>query len=521
MSDFFLDNFNSSDTLQSPEDDHVEKLIEEFKDAYEEDPWPTKCLESITDETIEFEVQRSFKRRSLSNSSRYIKESHTTMDNVSSNSSDQHHCSTRSVRRRMDNDSSMSRSTSRLTYSPVASTPPSQYSLTTPSPHRYMYSNVTASPSFGTTSPFFSFEGNTAVETGTIERNVASLHISRDSLLQQQQQQQQQRSLSSSRDFDYNSYSDALGQPRRPSSSLPTETSIPVISRELEKITINDKEYTILKEIGKGSSGKVYQVMSHTKGEIYALKVIEVKRPEDFQNTVNEIGLLKSLNEEENIICLVDHHTTSSLIYMIMEYGEIDLATLIHNHSRKDWDINFVRYYWGQMLHAVNAIHIKSIVHSDLKPANFVLAKGRLKLIDFGIAKKYSDDTTSIHRDIQVGTINYMSPEALSDTNEGTDGAGSLIKLGSASDVWSLACILYQMVYGKTPFFHMTIAQKVANIPNPQYNINFPKQIMYGPSNISVDIPDSLISLLSRCLNRSPKLRPTILELLNHPFVNL
>lgn len=54
------------------------------------------------------------------------------------------------------------------------------------------------------------------------------------------------------------------------------------------------------------------------------------------------------------------------------------------------------------MLQSVNAIHRKGIVHSDLKPANFVLVKGWLKLIDFGIAKKISDDTTNIHRGVQV-----------------------------------------------------------------------------------------------------------------------
>lgn len=65
------------------------------------------------------------------------------------------------------------------------------------------------------------------------------------------------------------------------------------------------------------------------------------------------------------------------------------------------------------MLRAVHAIHEEAIVHSDLKPANFVLVKGSLKLIDFGIAKAIPNDTTNIHRDSQVGTINYMSPEAI------------------------------------------------------------------------------------------------------------
>lgn len=54
------------------------------------------------------------------------------------------------------------------------------------------------------------------------------------------------------------------------------------------------------------------------------------------------------------------------------------------------------------MLKAVNAIHENNIVHSDLKPANFVVVKGFLKLIDFGIAKTVSDDTTNIQRDVPV-----------------------------------------------------------------------------------------------------------------------
>ena len=57
------------------------------------------------------------------------------------------------------------------------------------------------------------------------------------------------------------------------------------------------------------------------------------------------------------------------------------------------------------MLEAVEAIHNEKIVHSDLKPANFVLVKGRLKLIDFGIANAIANDTTNIQRDNQVETI--------------------------------------------------------------------------------------------------------------------
>lgn len=65
------------------------------------------------------------------------------------------------------------------------------------------------------------------------------------------------------------------------------------------------------------------------------------------------------------------------------------------------------------MLEAVQAVHDQQVVHTDLKPANFVLVKGKLKIIDFGIAKAIANDTVNIHRDTQIGTVNYMSPEAI------------------------------------------------------------------------------------------------------------
>lgn len=66
-------------------------------------------------------------------------------------------------------------------------------------------------------------------------------------------------------------------------------------------------------------------------------------------------------------------------------------------------------YIWQQILQAVNTIHEERIVHSDLKPANFLLVKGSLKLIDFGIAKAIMSDTTNIQRDSQVNIIRHPS----------------------------------------------------------------------------------------------------------------
>ncbi|KAJ1551202.1 Dual-specificity kinase, spindle pole body (SPB) duplication and spindle checkpoint function, partial [Cladochytrium tenue] len=113
---------------------------------------------------------------------------------------------------------------------------------------------------------------------------------------------------------------------------------------------------------------------------------------------------------------------------------------------------------------------------------NFILVEGTLKLIDFGIAKSIPNDTTNIHRDYQ---------------------------LGRASDVWSLGCILYQLVYGRPPFASLPIVQKLSAIPDPSYAIAFP----------AIEDP-SLVDAMRACLDRDPRRRPSIPGLLAHPSLH-
>jgi len=88
-----------------------------------------------------------------------------------------------------------------------------------------------------------------------------------------------------------------------------------------------------------------------------------------------------------------------------LECGEADLAQIMR---RDKFDAIYLRFCWKQMLEAVQTIHEEKedarIIHGDLKPANFVMVGGRLKLIDFGIAKTIQNDTTNIVRDNQVCT---------------------------------------------------------------------------------------------------------------------
>jgi serine/threonine-protein kinase TTK/MPS1 len=159
---------------------------------------------------------------------------------------------------------------------------------------------------------------------------------------------------------------------------------------------------------------------------------------------------------------------------------------------------------------AVNTVHEAKIVHCDLKPANFLLVQGNLKLIDFGISKAIMNDTTNIVRENQVGTVNYMSPEALQETSISTHDHRGRLKIGRPSDIWSLGCILYEMTFGKPPFAQFTtLIQRLHKILDPGYEIEFPQ-----------NYPNSdLIGVIKGCLQRPPKERLTLSQLLNHSFL--
>lgn len=334
----------------------------------------------------------------------------------------------------------------------------------------------------------------------------------------QQREQQQQAEQPPCRVQEPQPQQQAQPQPQR--QQQPRRVLLSNGSTEDETmIVVKNVKYQKLELIGRGGSSKVYKVVSpHRK--IFALKRIRLNGhdKESAQGFVDEIHLLRQLQGKENIIQLIDAELISSessgVIYVVLEYGDIDLARLLAKQEAArratpsaQPDENFIRLYWQQMLQAVSTIHEARIVHSDLKPANFLMVEGRLKLIDFGIAKAIKSDTTSIARENQVGTLNYMSPEAILGGSNNIRG-GPPMKVGRASDIWSLGCILYQMVYGRTPFFTLPFIQKMHAITNPNYAIEFPP-LANG----------ELVHAIQRCLDRNPKTRATMQELLQHPFL--
>ncbi|GAB7364955.1 hypothetical protein MBLNU230_g5740t1 [Neophaeotheca triangularis] len=287
-------------------------------------------------------------------------------------------------------------------------------------------------------------------------------------------------------------------------------------------MVINGKIFNAMGKIGKGGSSDVYRVMAENF-KIFALKKVKLDGCDESAVTgyKGEIDLLKKLTDVERVVRLYDYELSEEqkVLWVLMEPGETDLnrvLTLKLTAPEARLDTVFIRYHWKEMLECVRAVHDHDIVHSDLKPANFLLVSGKLKLIDFGIANAIdTDNTVNVHRDSHVGTPNYMSPESITDTNAPRPGESSRshvkdMRIGKASDVWSLGCILYQMTYGRPPFAHIANQySRIVAITDPKHAIDFP---LTGVG--SAPVPASLRRTLRKCLNRDPALRPSVHELL-------
>lgn len=310
-------------------------------------------------------------------------------------------------------------------------------------------------------------------------------------------------------------------EPRNHHQPEPPKPRYPISDETRRKIiTINGNEYEKLELLGRGGSSKVFKVKSIEHSRLFAIKKVLFDQFDDscVKGFKGEIDLLLRLKHSDRVVRLIDHAIGEGSIYLIMECGELDLAHVFQNRMNvsKSLDLQFVKYHAVEMLKCVQAVHEADIVHSDLKPANFLFVKGMLKIIDFGIANAVPDHTVNIYRESQIGTPNYMAPEALIENNQPFTGGvdKNTWKVGKPSDVWSCGCILYQMIYGKPPYGGYSGNQRIMAIMDPKVKIHYPDTGLGG-----VRIPDSAIELMRNCLARNPHERWTIDQCLNSDFL--
>jgi fused-like protein len=250
-------------------------------------------------------------------------------------------------------------------------------------------------------------------------------------------------------------------------------------------------DYTITNQLlGRGSYSKVYlgYNLNHEKCAIKIISSIGLNSSTR-EKLLDEANILKTLNHK-NIIKLYDIYHDINDIYIIMEYCNINLQTILTKLSE-----NEAKNYVKQIVDALYYLQIKNIVHRDIKPANILLHNDIIKICDFGFAKALSNNDFMM--DTICGSPLYMAPEILFKT-----------KYSSKSDLWSLGIIIYQMVYHYHPY------KEPKSISDLIKKIEI-QEIEY-PDNIS----SQCISLLKELLNLSPNHRLSWKELKDHEWFN-
>jgi predicted Ser/Thr protein kinase len=261
--------------------------------------------------------------------------------------------------------------------------------------------------------------------------------------------------------------------------------------RSLRPGDVVGERYKLLEVLGGGAMGHVFTAENRAIGSTVAIKVLKpelLANPEfrqRFQYEAQAVGSIEHPNVARFLDVVVGDPT-----FLVMEYvpGET-LATVLARE--KAMSIQRAAHIATRLAWGLDAAHAAGIIHRDLKPANVILTADREvgetpKLIDFGLAKIAAvAGTEQLTRTGQIiGTPSYMSPEQISGR-----------EVDPRSDVYALACLLYEMIAGRPPFTGSDDVQTLY------------RQLHEPPEPLSLnaaDIPAALDKVINRALAKNP-----------------
>jgi serine/threonine-protein kinase len=243
-------------------------------------------------------------------------------------------------------------------------------------------------------------------------------------------------------------------------------------------------KYKIVSKIGQGATSHVYKGKDESLGRFVAVKTIaaEVSKDETLRKRFRREAESAALLNHPNIITVYDFGEEQDKLYIAMELLEgVDLKQALAEGRLATLDQKLDVMY--QICEGLAFAHSHGIFHRDLKPANLhVLGNGKLKIMDFGLARLSGSDMT--RTGLVMGTPHYMSPEQV--RGEHVD---------ARSDVFAMGCVFYEILTGKKPFdaesLH-SVLYKVMQAEPP------------SPAEAVPGLPNVIVQIVEKALAKKP-----------------
>jgi eukaryotic-like serine/threonine-protein kinase len=248
--------------------------------------------------------------------------------------------------------------------------------------------------------------------------------------------------------------------------------------------------YRIEALLGQGGMGRVYKAYDKDLDRTVAIKVVRegaIGQSDALKRFKQELVLASKISHK-NILRIHDMGDVAGLRFISMAYVEgQDLQHIIRDNPKMPMDR--VLKFTQQIAEALAAAHAEGVVHRDLKPQNLLVDKNdQIFVCDFGLAKSFEEGAIGMTRTgAFLGTPRYMSPEQV----EGKPADGR-------ADLYALGLIIYEMVCGDVPFTGEStlkvMYQRIQEKPK-------------SPKLLNPDLPNWLVRLIMRCLEREPDAR--------------
>jgi serine/threonine-protein kinase len=253
------------------------------------------------------------------------------------------------------------------------------------------------------------------------------------------------------------------------------------------KVLLADR-YQLDEPLGRGAMGEVWRATDQVLGRPVAVKLLRADEATDIERFRLEAQTAARLNHP-NVVGVYDFGSHHGRLYLVMEL--VDGWSLAQERSmRGTLAPHEAAAIAAQVAAGLSAAHRQGVIHRDIKPANVMISTDRtVKITDFGIAR-FADDAASTLTATGkiIGTADYLAPErALGHPAQ------------PASDVYSLGCVLYELLTGRPPF------QGATSIAVVQQHVN---AAPLPPAQLRPEIPQPLSDYLLHLLAKDPSRRP-------------